>query len=548
MPKITTPITPYQPHALLRIYAYYRVILALVILGLFHPAISPFPVTSGTRDTVLFTYTIYFYLFIALVTLARLYSRGFQSSDQFMFLVCFVDVACLALLMHANGGVDSGLGLLLLVTVSAASITLSGQIAVLIAALATLAILTSAIFDVLYKHTSLNNLLPAGLLGFLLFVTSQLFLYLTRRVRFSIAEAELEAQRRAEAQQLNEMIVRRMRTGLMVLAANGRIRLMNDSAARLLDMPQAVDSYSTADISSAGIPGFQQSLEQWRALPRMRARTLRLREGGPELQLSFAALNPHEHSDTLVFVDDVKETAQQAQQMKLVSLGHLTANIAHEVRNPLGAISHAAQLLAESPQLAAHDKRLCDIIQTHSRRVNQIVENVLQLSRRNRPHPEKISLPEWLKRFVQHYYQSHTGDIHIDIRCDNTDIVINVDASQMEQVMTNLCDNALRHSVQATGKAHVLLRGYLDPSLGTPCLDIVDDGTGIVAENISRIFEPFFTTESQGTGLGLYIAREICEANQAQLIYKRNADGKSCFQINFSHPDKALINPDLYLM
>lgn len=547
MSKTTNPVTPYHPHALLRVYAYYRVALALVLLSLFHPSVSPFPDALGTYYRSLFAYTIYTYLVVTLVTLARLYNSRFQSSDQFMFLVCFVDVVCLALLMHASGGIDSGLGLLLLVTVSAASITLNGQIAILIAALATLAILTSAMLDVLYQQTSLNNLLPAGLLGFLLFVTSQLFLYLTRRIRFSVEEAEQQAQRRAEAQQLNEMIVRRMRTGLMVLAGDGRIRLMNDSAARLLDMPHAIDSYSTADISSAGIPGFQQCLQQWRISPRTRIRTLRLREGGPELQLNFAALNPREHSDTLVFVEDVKETAQQAQQMKLASLGHLTANIAHEVRNPLGAISHAAQLLVESPDLKSHDRRLSDIIQTHSRRVNQIVENVLQLSRRNRPQPEKISLLGWLKRFVQHYHQSHTGDIQIDIYCDNADIMINVDASQMEQVMTNLCDNALRHSAQATSKAHVLLQGYLDQSLGTPCLDIVDDGTGIAAENISRIFEPFFTTESQGTGLGLYIAREICEANQAQLTYKRNAEGKSCFQISFSHPDKSLINPDLYL-
>jgi two-component system sensor histidine kinase PilS (NtrC family) len=547
MLQIPTPVTAYQPRTLLRIYAYYRVALATTLLGLFHPAVSFFPEALGSQHSSLFAYTIYSYFAVTLITLARLYSRGFQSSDQFMFLVCFIDVVCLALLMHASGGIDTGLGLLLLVTVSAASITLNGQIAILIAALAALAILTSTLSGLLYQKASLNNLLPAGLLGFLFFVTSQLFLYLTRRIRDSVAEAELQAQRRTETQHLNEMIVRRMQTGLMVLAGDGRIRLMNDSAARLLDMPQAVDSYSAVDISSTSIPGVQQRLEQWRASPRTRIKPFHLREGGPELQLSFAALNPQEYSDTLIFVEDVKETLQQAQQLKLASLGHLTANIAHEVRNPLGAISHAAQLLAESPQLPVDDQRLSHIIQTHCLRVNQIIENVLQLSRRLPPRPEKISLREWLTNFIQHYQQSHTGNILIEVQCDHPDIIINVDASQMEQVMTNLCDNGLRHSAQATGKATVLLQAYLDPSLGTPCLDIIDDGAGIPTENIPRIFEPFFTTESQGTGLGLYIAREICEANQTQLTYKRNAEGKSSFQINFSHPDKSLINPDLYL-
>lgn len=546
MPQTNDPVTAYRPHALLRVYAYYRVALALVLMALFHPAVTPFPDALGKQSPSLFAYTIYSYLTITLLSLARLYSSRFQSSDQFMFLVCFVDVFCLALLMHASGSVESGLGLLLLVTVSAASITLNAQIAVLIAALATLAVLTSTGIEVLYKNASLNNLLPAGLLGFLLFVTSQLFLYLTRRIQSSVAEAELQTQRREEAQQLNEMIVRRMRTGLVVLAADDRIRLMNDSAARLLDIPEGTNHYAMTGISAANLPGFYPYLQQWRASPRTRIKTLHLREGGPELQLSFAALNPHQHSDTLVFVEDVRDMTQQAQQMKLASLGHLTASIAHEVRNPLGAISHAAQLLAESPELHSHDRRLADIIQTHSHRVNRIVENVLQLSRRNRPQPEKIQLQKWLERFVQHYRQSHQGDIQIDIHCHSADIVINVDASQMEQVLNNLCDNGLRHSEKATGRAYVLLEGYLDPSLDTPCLDIVDDGAGIPAENIHNLFEPFFTTESRGTGLGLYIAREICEANQAQLIYKRNREGKSCFQISFAHPDKSLLNPDLY--
>lgn len=540
MPHSATVASPYNQQALLRVYAYYRVVLALLLLAMFYTTLTPLFSVLGDRQPVLFQFVINLYVFSVLATLARLHLKKFITFDQHIFLACFNDITCLTLLMHASGGVESGLGLLLLITVSAAGILMSVQIATLIAALATLALLTSAIFNLLYGKSEINILLPAGLLGFLLFVTSQLFVYLTQRIRLTTEEAETQNRQRAEAQQLNEMIVRRMRTGLVVLAPNGQIRLMNESAARLLDMHLTIDSTSALDISFAEIPALYESFQQWRSAPQLRSKPVRLREGGPELQLSFAGLEQNEHSDILVFVEDLREVAQQAQQLKLASLGHLSANIAHEVRNPLGAISHAAQLLNESQHLEQHDRRLSEIIQTHSRRVNQVIENVLQISRRRNPQPEKKLLASLLDEFIQHYRQTHRGDVQLELRCEASDLIVNIDHSQLEQVLNNLCDNGLRYSLQHTGIAHLLLHAYQDPSQGIPRLDIIDDGPGVPLDEVNRIFEPFFTTENQGTGLGLYLAKEICEANQAQLSYERTAEGKSCFRISFPHPDKTI--------
>lgn len=520
-------------YGLLRVYAYYRLLLAILLLISFYG----FNIL-GSDNTALFNYTLTLYSIITVSTLIRIHRPNFQPSDQHMFLICFIDIVVISLLMHSSGGVSSGLGLLLVVTVSAASITLLGQLSTLIAALATLAVLASTLYNMLNDKSQIEALLPAGLIGFLLFVTSQLFEYITKRMHLAADEAELQTQRRLQTQQLNELIVQRMHTGIVVLAPDGSIRLMNSSASALLDLPVSISSNVEEDLSFAHIPALYECLEQWRKFPHSRIKPVKLKDAGPELQLSFSGLDGTRNSDVIVFVEDTRKIAQQAQQMKLASLGHLTANIAHEVRNPLGAISHAAQLLAESTSLNIHDLRLSEIIQNHTRRVNMIIENVLQLSRRNKSLPTRVSMQLFLEKFIDHYQQTHRSDIIIRLDCPKEPIYLNIDTSQIEQVLSNLCDNGLRYSLQATGKATLLLQGSVDPLLGTPCLNIIDDGPGIPKENESNIFEPFFTTETQGTGLGLYLARELCESNQARLDYTHTAEGKSCFQINFSHPDK----------
>ncbi|MBL4827318.1 MAG: ATP-binding protein, partial [Spongiibacteraceae bacterium] len=97
-----------------------------------------------------------------------------------------------------------------------------------------------------------------------------------------------------------------------------------------------------------------------------------------------------------------------------------------------------------------------------------------------------------------------------------------------------------RHSHQQTDKATLTLNFHINPSTHLPVLDIIDDGAGVEEKNKDQVFEPFYTTESTGTGLGLYISRELCEANQSRLDYVRDDNNKSCFRISFPHPDRRL--------
>ena len=228
--------------------------------------------------------------------------------------------------------------------------------------------------------------------------------------------------------------------------------------------------------------------------------------------------------------------AQQAQQLKLASLGRLTASIAHEIRNPLGAISHAGQLLAESQRLDAGDSRLTEIIKEHSQRVNTIIENILQLSRREHVHAKEFQLKPWLDEFLYDFCSSeHVSNRQISLDISPEDTEIRMDPSQLHQIMWNLFSNGIRHG-GTKGLPTLVIKGGVTQESHIPFLDIIDSGPGIDPETAQHIFDPFFTTEPHGTGLGLYIARELCECNQARLNYIQRQEGGGCFRITFADP------------
>jgi len=240
--------------------------------------------------------------------------------------------------------------------------------------------------------------------------------------------------------------------------------------------------------------------------------------------------------EILIFLDDVSMLRQRAQQLKLASLGRLTASIAHEVRNPLGAISHAGQLLSESTSISPDDIRFTKIILDHSQRVNNIIENIMSISRRKQTEPVGIDLRSWLENFIKEFEAGQKLDTGA-ISLHNTVDKINawMDPGQLHQVLWNIIENGIRYS---RGIPLIELKYSIREETQRPFIDVIDHGPGIQAEIEEQLFEPFFTTNSKGAGLGLYIARELCEANQATLSLHRNTSDGCCFRINFTHPDK----------
>jgi two-component system sensor histidine kinase PilS (NtrC family) len=240
----------------------------------------------------------------------------------------------------------------------------------------------------------------------------------------------------------------------------------------------------------------------------------------------------------LVFLEDASLMNARVQQSKLASLGRLSASIAHEIRNPVGAMSHAGQLLAESAALTPDDLRLTEIIRTHAERVSHIIENVLQLSRRESSKPEQFKLAPWLNDFANEF--SHTAELRegeLTVVPIADDIDVRMDPSHLRQVLWNLCDNAVKYASETGGILVELQAGYL-PRTGRAYLEVLDQGHGVDESTADKMFEPFFTARRGGTGLGLYISRELCELNRATLVFQPRDGGGSIFRIIFSDPGR----------
>jgi two-component system sensor histidine kinase PilS (NtrC family) len=442
-----------------------------------------------------------------------------------------LDIGAITLLMHASSGVSSGLGMLLVVVIAAGGILTVGRTASALAALATLAVLFEHSYSFLSRDFDGSDYAQAGLLGATLFATALLAQVLAAQIRESEALAAQRGLDLANMDQLNEYIIQRLQSGVLVVSGDGAIRLMNQAGQALLGLPNGEIGRPLARVA----PPLARELALWReerALYKSAVIRPALDKGG--ILPKFISLGAS--YGTLIFLEDTSVTARQAQQLKLASLGRLTASIAHEIRNPLGAISHASQLLSESSTLNASEQRLLEIILNHCGRVNDIIKNVLQLSRRKHSRLEAVALKPWLLHFLEEFCRTkEINRVEVTLQVNPEHIQAYVNPSQLHQIVWNLCDNAWRHSQGSGRLPHFQITTGIKGNTGQVFLDVMDTGLGIPEETADKIFEPFFST--QGTGLGLYLARELSECNGASLEYYPASDGGSCFRLCFASPD-----------
>ncbi|KHL70548.1 sensor histidine kinase [Pseudomonas flexibilis] len=515
----------------LRLYHFYRLSVGLLLVLL---------ISSNLDDRLLdlahvrlFRFGSWTYLIINIVaTLLIQRARGKQ-----FFALALLDILLLGALFYAAGGMPSGLASLMIIAVAIANLLLNGRSGLLIAAVAALSTVLLTFQLSLSQPAASSQFIQAGALGALCFAVALTVQSLVRRLQISERLARQRADDVANLEALNSLILQRMRTGILVLDPQHQVLLANPAATQMLG--QSAAGQPLADIC----PELLERLRQWSYNPTRRPQSLCLGEDARTLQPSFASLQHGQALNTLVFIEDISEITQHAQEMKLVSLGRLTAGIAHEIRNPLGAISHAAQLLLESEELPPPDRRLAQIVQDQSRRMNHVIENVLQLSRRRQAAPQLLDLKYWLHRFASEFRQSATSEQQLHLQTASGSIQTRFDPHQLTQILSNLVQNGLRYSARHNPQGQVWMRLYRDPDSDLPVLDVLDDGPGVGSDQQLHIFEPFFTTDSKGTGLGLYISRELCESNQAHLAYYPRPEGGSCFRITFAHPRKMSWTP-----
>ncbi len=510
----------------LRLFLVYRVIFALGLLYLYYSG-SP-PDFLGRTEPALFGFVSTFYLGLTILS-ALLWHWRTPGPEPQAYLILFVDIAAITMMMHASGGIQSGMGMLIAVSITGGALIMGGRAALLFAALASLSVIAEQLYNY-FTGLSGVRFSQAGFLGTVFFATALLTLVLSGRARASEALAQARADELGHMAKINEYVIQHMRTGVLVLDAENRILMINNPAWHLLGMPAA----AVGSLLAAASPELNRRLRQWRKNVTYDPSPFQAMHQGPELKAQFNPLGSRNEGDVLIFLEDTSQITREALQLKLASLGRLTASIAHEIRNPLGAISHASQLFSESPDLSKADARLTEIIKTNSERVNQVIENVLQISRRSNSDPSPIALQEWIQELgnellKQHGFSSTT--LHIQI--DPASVQVIADPEQLRQVVTNLCNNA-REAVAKDQQLELRIVGGLTQEYDHPVVDILDNGPGIEPEVVKQMFEPFFTTRSKGTGLGLYITKELCEINRIRLEYIPGPTGGSCFRLHFN--------------
>ena len=437
------------------------------------------------------------------------------------------DVAATTIVLYAIKNPPGGIAMLLMVNVGAGALLLQPRLAFFFAALATLGVIGQSFLGRLVESED-RNLIEYGLYGFGYFATAALCFALGKQMRETEALAEQRGTDLLNLSQINELIIRRMQTGVLVVDDANRVHLWNESAWALLGSPKS----ASADLGTVA-PELSRRLYHWRTTHKADNTSVALAEDVPEVIPRFTQLASHDDSNVLIFLDDTSLLSRRAEQLTLTSLGRLSASIAHEIRNPLAAISYSAQLLAESDAMLDEDKRMVEIINNHTSRVNEIVENILQLSRRERSRPESIDLSRWVTNFVDEYKASNDiGKDQLRAITQPRAVEALADPQQLQQVVWNLVQNALRYGRLPDEPARVAVVARMAGEKGPPLIEVLDRGPGIPPKVAAQIFEPFFTTHEFGTGLGLYLARQMCEANQATLEYVPVAGGGSCFRVS----------------
>ena len=523
-----TPALSWRVMGLLNLF---RLLAPVVLLLVF--AFGGDPQLVGASHPQLFRATCVLYLVTGIGLIVVLKRRA-HTALWHQALPGAIDVILLDVLVFASGGAESGLAIMLFVPVAGLSVLIGTRGATVAASGGVLALLMQQTAAWVDGAASPLGFAQAGYYGAVLFLAAAGGSFMARQLRETeevVRQRDIDVANLAE---LSEYIVRHLRESIVVVDAEDRIRLINDSAQQML----GADARPGALLGEVA-PRLLYHVERWRHAGGVQrpTTTFLAADGSHEFEVQVAALGGDNPGPVIAFLNDTAQIAERVQQTKLAALGRLSASIAHEIRNPVGAMSHAGQLLAEAVEIGAEEKRLIEIITGNADRVSTIISNVLQLSRRESTRPERLWLGDWLGEFAEEFLDTlQLAESRLTLDTTGDDIEVRMDPTHLRQIVWNLCENAVRHSAEMPGQPAVELSiGRLAGS-GRPILEVADRGPGIPEASAERIFEPFFTGRRGGTGLGLFIARELTQCNSSVLVYEPRQGGGSIFRVVFADP------------
>tara|TARA_R110002096_G_scaffold268375_5_gene462222 strand:- start:121 stop:1749 length:1629 start_codon:yes stop_codon:yes gene_type:complete len=510
----------------------YRLIIASLLFSINFIAIS---FIGRIEPTQAFFFLSTFYLIYSVAAFIVSSNKLLTLSTQ-VHINVLLDVIAISLFTLNAGGVDSGWGTLILAPIAGASLLLPGQTALLFASYGTVGLILQELYGDFTGIISSTSYTQSGLLGVALFTTAFLAISLARRVSESKELAEKRGIDLANLSQLNNHLINRIESGIIVVDDDNSIRLMNRAAVTLLGLKPDTRNIKLED-TSADLVTIHTAWRNKKSHSHDSKFHEVPRHNLSPLQARITKVGSRtEDKGSVIYLTDTSDLNRHIQESKLASLGRLTASIAHEIRNPLGAISHAAQLLDESERLSSDDRRLANIIHDQTQRLNKIIESVLRLSRKDSASVEQILLKPWIEKFVvefNEFNQHRSARFNLIFTPENIDVY--TDSSHLHQVLWNLCTNAVKYAANDDNNFAITLSAYTSKVNNVNYLDVIDTGPGIKSAEQEKLFEPFYTTSSTGTGLGLYISRELCLSYGGDLTYCTTDDGGSCFRIRFAN-------------
>ena len=528
----------------LRYLAVARLLIAGILTAVVPPYVKRFEIGLLQNVALFFAAAAGYVVFalLALVVVAKI-RRRFTVQ---LWVHVLLDLAFLAMLVFAAGGPRSGFGLLLVAPVAGAAILLSLRSALFVAAIASVILLAQSLALSAREDTSDPGFFAAAVTGVTLFSISAIVNRLARRLAIEEARAKQRGDDLRNQLLVNQLVIAELTDGVVIFSSDGKARVMNRAAHQMLG-GQLSSSGSANPGMGSTLSGFRpsgpawdviaQQLGQWQANGQSNAFSVDVnlrREtaidsadtSSRRVRMRFlstqGAIAKQGRGDVVLVMEDLDRIEDQAQQLKLASMGRLSASIAHEIRNPLGAIRHANSLLAESlaKEAVPARMRLAGIVEDNTVRINRIIEDVLSIARRDRAAPEDIDLATFFESFLPEFTLQHKvkGE-RLSVQLESVK-PMRFDENQLRQLMVNLLINALRYSSDKAASVQIEWREVGADNLE---LSIRDDGPGLPESLLPHLFEPFMTTESRGTGLGLYLARELCHANAATIRYQRAA-------------------------
>ena len=519
------------PWRTLEYFASTRVIVAsALVLASAASGVRPL-LAPGEPQWVLLTSLVYFLAGAAFAGLALYVHRRFLAQVIGQLLL---DLVAIGVLVVTGGGVASGWVILFLLPLAGASLLLPSLLVFFVCALAVLTILADAGVRSIARGSSDPLLFQAGVYGAALFAVTALLRALSSRLAQQERLARTRGRDLRNQLAINRLVIAQMEQGVIVVDQTTFVRANNRAARLMLGLAAEAQLTGTRLADRAEARELAAAFVSWLESGRSEGGWSSATRGGADpsrgaesrIRARFARPTSTAGDEFLIFMEDVQDIEDRAQQLKLAAMGRLTASIAHEIRNPLAAISHAGQLMGEDaadPVL----KRLAAIVNENTRRLNRLVEDVLRVARREPPLGDQLEIAAFARQFLAEFVRDRglaEGVITVDAP---PGLHVKFEQSHLRQVLYNLVDNALRYASGRDGSVTILIE--MSPEGDRSQLWVFDDGPGVPLDTRPALFEPFYTTRSQGTGLGLYLAREFCVTNQAELGYgtRRDHDGST---------------------